>query len=91
MSVGSSISENQVQSDSDLEDGLFSLAEDDEIFSESDDGAYISADESLEGTLDASFKSIPCTVVISGKTYLIQVISGKMLTLVLVVFASGAL
>ena len=34
-----------------------------EIFSESDDGEYFSAEESLEGTLDASFKSIPCTVV----------------------------
>ena len=31
MSVGSSIGENQIQSDSDLEDDLFSLAEDDEI------------------------------------------------------------
>ena len=63
MSVGSSISENQMQSDSDLEDDLFSLAEDDEIFSDTDDGAYVSADESLEGTLDASSKNIPCTVV----------------------------
>ena len=44
---------------------MFSLAEGDEIFSDSDDGAYISADESLEGTLDASLKSIPCTVVSS--------------------------
>ena len=43
---------------------MFSLAEDN-IFSDSDDGAYILADESLEGTLDASFKSIPCTVVSS--------------------------
>ena len=63
MSVGSSISENQMQSDSDLEDDLFSLAEDDEIFSDIDDGAYVLADESLEGTLDASSKNIPCTVV----------------------------
>ena len=47
MSVGSSIGENQVQSDSDLEDDLFSLAEDDEISSDSDDGAYILADQSL--------------------------------------------
>ena len=33
MSVGSSIGENQVVPDSDLEDDLFSLAEDDDIFS----------------------------------------------------------
>ena len=65
MSVGSFIGENQIQSDSDLIDDLFSLAEDDEIFSDSDDGAYILADESLEGVLDASFKSTPCTVVSS--------------------------
>ena len=38
MSVSSSISENQMQSDSDLEDDLFSLAEDSEICSDSDDG-----------------------------------------------------
>ena len=63
MSVGSSISENQIQSNSDLEDDLFSLAEDNEIFSDSDDGVYILADESLEGVLDASSKSTPCTVV----------------------------
>ena len=69
MSVGSSIGENQIQSDSDLEDDLSSLAEDDDIFSDSYDGAYISADESLEGTLDASFKSIPCTVVSSQEKH----------------------
>ena len=69
MSVDSSIGENQVQSDSDLEDDLFSLAENDDIFSDSDDGAYILADESLEGTLDASFKSILCTVVSSQKKH----------------------
>ena len=69
MPVGSSTGENQVQSDSDLEDDLFSLAEDDDIFSDSDDGAYILADESLEGTLDASFKSIPCTVVLSQEKH----------------------
>ena len=40
MSVSSSISENQIQSDSDLEDDLFSLAEDNEICSDSDDGSY---------------------------------------------------
>ena len=38
MSVSSSISENQIQSDSDLEDDLFSLVEDNEICSDSDDG-----------------------------------------------------
>ena len=65
MSVGSSISKNQIQSDSDLEDDLFSLAEDNEIFSDSDDGAYILADDSLEGVLDASSKSTSCTVVSS--------------------------
>ena len=65
MSVSSSISENQIQSDSDLEDDLFSLAEDNEICSDSDDGPYFSADESLEEVLDASSKSSPCTVVSS--------------------------
>ena len=68
MSVGSSIGENQVVPDSDLEDDLFSLAKDD-IFSDSYDGAYISADESLEGTLDASFKSIPCIIVSSQEKH----------------------
>ena len=68
MLVGSSIGENQIKSDSDLEDDLFSLAEDDEIISDIDDGAYISADESLEGVLDAFFKSTPCTVVSSQET-----------------------
>ena len=65
VSVSSSISENQMQSDSDLEDDLFSLAEDNDICSDSDDGSYFSADESLEEVLDASFKSSPCTVVSS--------------------------
>ena len=65
MSVSSSISENQIQSDSDLEDDLFSLAEDNDICSGSDDGSYFLADESLEEVLDASFKSSPCTVVSS--------------------------
>ena len=64
MSVGNSINESQIESDSDLEDDLFSLAKDDnDIFSDSDDGAYLSADESLVGTLDASFKSAPYTDV----------------------------
>ena len=65
MSVSSSKSENQKQSDSDLEDDLFSLAEDNEICSDSDDGPYFSAEESLEEVLDASSKSSPCTVVSS--------------------------
>ena len=65
MSVSSSISENQMQSDSDLEDDLFFLAEDKDICSDSDDGSYFLADESLEEVLDASFKSSPCTVVSS--------------------------
>ena len=56
VSVSSSISENQIQSDSDLEDDLFSLT---------DDGSYFSAEESLEEVLDASSKSSPCTVVSS--------------------------
>ena len=65
MSVSSSISENQIQSDSDLEDDLFSLDEDNEICSDSDDGPYFLAEESLEEVLDASSKSSPCTVVSS--------------------------
>ena len=69
MSVSSSISENQIQSDSDLEDDLFSLAEDNEICSDSDDGAYFLADESLEEVLDASSKSSPCTVVSSQEKH----------------------
>ena len=69
MSVGSPIGENQIQSDSDLEDELFSLTEDDEIFSDSDDGASILVDESLEGVLDASFQSTPSTVVSSQEKH----------------------
>ena len=65
MSVSSSISENQVQSDSDLEDDLFSLAKDNEICPDSDDGPYFLAEESLEEVLDGSSKSSPCTVVSS--------------------------
>ena len=63
VSVSGSTSENQMQSDSDLEDDLFSLAEDNEICSDSDDGPYFLAEESLEEVLDASSKSSPCTVV----------------------------
>ena len=69
MSVSSSISENQIQSDSGLEDGLFSLAEDNEICSDSDNGSYFLADESLEEVLDASCKSSPCTVVSSQEKH----------------------
>ena len=69
MSVGSSISENHIQSDSDLEDDLFSLAQDNEICSHSDDGVYILADESLEDVLDASSKSTLCTVVSSQEKH----------------------
>ena len=65
VSVSSSISENQMQFDSDLEDDLFSLAEDNEICSDNDDGSYFLAEESLEEVLDASSKSSPCTVVSS--------------------------
>ena len=65
MSVSSSINENQMQSDSDLEDDLFSLAEDNEICSDSDAGPYFSAEESLEEVLDASSKRSPYTVVSS--------------------------
>ena len=59
MSVSSSISENQIQSDSDLEDDLFSLAEDNEICSDSDDGAYFLADESLEEAWMDPLKVVP--------------------------------
>ena len=59
VSVSSSISEMK------MEDDLFSLAEDNDICSDSDDGSYFLADESLEEVLDASFKSSPCTVVSS--------------------------
>ena len=102
MSESKSISEYQSESDSDLEDDFFSVTEEIEIFLESDDGEYFLAEESLEGTLDASFKSIPYTVVsyqdnlglndldsstvVRSSEVLIQVISGKMLTQVLCVF-----
>ena len=68
MSVSSSISKNQIQSDNDLEDDLFALAEDNEICSDSDDRPYFLAEESLEEVLDASSKSSPCAVVSSKKT-----------------------
>ena len=47
----------------------FSLAEDNEICSDSDDGVYISVDESIEEVLDASSKSTPCTVVSSQEKH----------------------
>ena len=65
VSVSSFISENQMQSDSDLEDDLFSMTEDNEICSDSDDAPYFLAEESLEEVLDASSKSTPCPVVSS--------------------------
>ena len=70
MSVSSFISENQIESDSDLEHDLFSLVEDDEVCSDSDHGAYFLADESFEEVLDASSKSTPrlYCCIISGKT-----------------------
>ena len=67
MLVGNSISEDQSESDMDLEHGF---CFDDEIYSDSDDGDYFLADESLEGTLDSgSFKSTPCTVVSSQEKH----------------------
>ena len=69
MSVSSSISENQIEYDSDLEDDLFSLAEDNEICSDSDDGAYFLADESLEEVFNASSKITPCTFVSSQEKH----------------------
>ena len=56
-----SISENQRESDMDLVEDISS---DDEIYSDTEDGEYFSAVESLEDILDfESFKSSPCTVV----------------------------
>ena len=56
-----SISENQSESDMDLVEDISS---DDEIYSDTEDGEYFSAVESLEEILDfGTFKSSPCTVV----------------------------
>ena len=56
-----SISENQSESDMDLVEDISS---DDEIYSDTEDGEYFSAVESLEEILDfGSFQSSPCTVV----------------------------
>ena len=64
MSEGKSISENQSESDMDLVEDISS---DDEIYSDTDDGEYFSAVESLEETLETELlsTSVPCTVVSS--------------------------
>ena len=64
MSEGKSISENQSESDMDLVEDISS---DDEIYSDTDDGEYILAVESLEETLEIELlsTSVPCTVVSS--------------------------
>ena len=64
MSEGKSISENQSESDMDLVEDISS---DDEIYSDTDDGEYFLAVESLEETLEIELlsTSLPCTVVSS--------------------------
>ena len=64
MSEGKSISENQSESDMDLVEDISS---DDEIYSDTDDGEYFLAVESLEETLEIELlsTSVPCTVVSS--------------------------
>ena len=64
MSEGKSISENQSESDTDLVEDISS---DDEIYSDTDDGEYFLAVESLEETLEIELlsTSVPCTVVSS--------------------------
>ena len=59
-----SISENQTESDMDLVEDISS---DDEIYSDTDDGDYFLAVESLEKTLEIELlsTSVPCTVVSS--------------------------
>ena len=59
-----SISENQSESDMDLVEDISS---DDEIYSDTDDGEYFLAVESLEETLEIDLlsTSVPCTVVSS--------------------------
>ena len=56
MLVGNSISEDQSESDRDLEDGFFS---DDEIYSDSNDGDYFSTDEVLKGLWLQPLKVFP--------------------------------
>ena len=64
MSEGKSISENQSESDMDLVEDISS---DDEIYSDTDDGEYFLAVESLEETSEIELlsTSVPCTVVSS--------------------------
>ena len=58
-----SISENQSESDMNLVEDISS---DDEIYSDTDDGEYFLAVESLEDTLDfGPLTSVPCTVASS--------------------------
>ena len=64
MSEGKSISESQSESDMDLVEDISS---NDEIYSDTDDGEYFLAVESLEETLEIELlsTSVPCTVVSS--------------------------
>ena len=68
MLVGDSIREDQNDTDIDLDDKFFSLAREEDNDSDSDNGGYILADESLERTLDASFKSIPGMTGVATQT-----------------------
>ena len=68
MLVGDSIREDQNDTDIDLDDNFFSLTREEENDSDSDNGGYFLADESLERTLDASFKSIPCMAGVVTQT-----------------------
>ena len=63
-----SISDNQSESDMDLVEDISS---DDEIYSDTDDGEYFLAVESLEETLELELlsTSVPCTVVSSQIQY----------------------
>ena len=68
MLVGDSIRKDQNDTDIDLDDKFFSLAREEENDSDSDNGGYFLADESLERTLGASFKSIPCMTGVATQT-----------------------
>ena len=68
MLVGDSIREDQNDTDIDLDDKFFSLAREEENDSDSDNGGYFLADESLKRTLDTSFKSIPCMTGVATQT-----------------------
>ena len=59
MSGGKSISENQNKSDSELEDDFFSVPEETEIFSESDDGEYFWQMKVLRGLWMHPLKVFP--------------------------------